>query len=361
MTVSAESVTLLAFVGTRPEIIKNLAFCRAAADLQGIRLLTFFTGQNYEARMSNVMWEELGIPIERVNPRPIPTTPGEAARSYLDFTLDIINEYRPQAIISNADTDTSFYTALAGAKAKVPVAHIEGGIRCEERLNPEEINRRLADHLSTWVFTISQEDVESLASEGFPRDHIFAVGDITLDALQIVLREHRISVTTGDYDVLTIHRQENTRDPKRLHAILEGVRLGGCKTVFPIHPRTRDAIQRAGLDDVLKNAKNIECVTPRSYLEMIRLAAGCRKIISDSGGFRREGYMLGKPVISLLWFVWFHQMNRLGFEFMADANRDRLAQAIQTFNPQDPRPPLFGDGRAGAAMLKTIVAKLPST
>ena len=127
-----------------------------------------------------------------------------------------VRKLSPDVIVSNTDTDTAFYTVLVGAKMRVLVAHIEGGIRCEARLNPEEINRRLADHLANWVFTISDEDTQSLLSEGFPEESIFMRGDITLDALRITLADRHIQVRRGDYNLLTIHRQENANNPKRL-------------------------------------------------------------------------------------------------------------------------------------------------
>lgn len=345
---------VLSVVGTRPEIIKTLAFCRAAPCLPGLEFYVIYTGQNFGRNMATRFWEELNIPIERVTPGVDRTSVGTIARGLLDFITDAISDYRPDAIISNTDTDTAFYSALAGAKAKVPVAHIEGGIRCEARLNPEEINRRLADHLATWVFTISDDDTQSLLQEGFQQDQVFMLGDITLDALNIVLAEHHIPVQSGDYDLLTIHRQENANDPKRLAAIIEGVAQAGYRTVFPVHPRTREMLELPELRDMLKRARNIEMIESQGYIDMVRLAAGCRKVISDSGGLRREGYMLGKPVISLVWFVWFKGMNRLGFEFVADADTDPIVHAIRTFDPPGPRPPLFGDGHAGEHILRKI-------
>lgn len=347
---------ILSLVGTRPEIIKTLAFCRAAKSLAGVELRVAYSSQNFGRDMADRFWEELGIPMDRVNPSVDRSSPGSVAKSLVDFTAGCLRDFKPDVLLSNTDTDTAFYSALAAARARVPVAHIEGGIRCEARLNPEELNRRLADHLATWVFVIGPDDAESLAAEGFSRDMVFDLGDITLDSLQIVLREHGIPVRRGDYDLLTIHRQENAGDPKRLSAILEGVRRAGQTTVFPVHPRTRQALEAPEPAAVLRRAGNIEVREPQGYLDMVRLAAGCRKIVSDSGGLRREGYMLGKPVISLVWFVWFKAMNRLGFERVCDADPEALSREILGFDPPGPRPPLFGDGHAGRRILEKIAS-----
>lgn len=349
---------ILSFVGTRPEIIKNLAFARAAAKIPGLDLRIWHTAQNFGDSMADGIWKELGVPVERAAISVERSTPGSIARSLMDFAAQGITELKPDAVISNTDTDTAFYAALVAARMKIPVAHVEGGIRCEARNNPEEINRRLSDHLADWVFTISDDDTKSLLAEGFPKKSVFNLGDITLDALQITLKERGIKVERGGYDLLTVHRQENTGSVKRMRAILEGVAAAGHRTLFPVHPRTRQALERPELKSVVAAAKNIELLPPQTYIAMTRLSAGCRKIISDSGGLRREGYMLGKPVISLVWFVWFKGMNRLGFETVADADPKKLWKAIRDFDPPGRRPPLFGDGKAGEKILKKVVSLL---
>lgn len=347
---------ILSLVGTRPEIIKTLAFVDAARAREGIQFEVAHTAQNAGPDMADCFFEDLGIhpafrndPIDR-------TDLGTAARGMMSFCQRAIEQSRPDVVISNTDTDSAFYAALVAARMRVPVAHIEGGIRCEARLNPEEINRRLADHLSSWVFTISDDDSASLVAEGFSPGSIFMLGDITRDALDLIRRRHEIEVTRGDYNVLTLHRQENAGDEGRLRAILEAVESAGVPTRFPVHPRTRQKLAGTGLLDRLERSRVIELLDPQPYVEMVRLIAGCGKLLSDSGGLRREGYLLGKPVISLVWFVWFKQMSRLGFEFMADADSARIREAIESFEPPAERPPLFGDGNAASRILDQLAS-----
>lgn len=350
---------ILSFVGTRPEIIKNLAFCRAAARFSGLEFLVYHTGQNFGEDMADGFFRELGIPLAGRGTPPDRTSPGTVARDLMDFIGGQIRAQRPDVVISNTDTTTAYYTAYVGALLRVPVAHVEGGIRCEARLNPEEINRRLADHLADWVFTISDEDTRALVAENFLADRVFMLGDITLDALQIVLREHGIPVVEGGYDVLTVHRQENAGRPDRLTAIIDGVEAAGFRTKFPVHPRTREGLERAGLWERLARSRTIEVRPPLGYIEMVRLVAGCRKVLSDSGGLRREAYMLGKPVIALVDFVWFRKMHELGFAFAADADADKIRWAVESFAPPAERPALFGDGRAGEYILRTLLDAKP--
>ncbi len=349
---------IISFVGTRPELIKNLAFCEAATGLTDLDFSVIHTGQNSGVAMADSLIAELKIPLLEQNSHVDRSTPGSVAKSFLDFIMSCIHTYSPDVIISNTDTDTAFYTALAGAKLRVPVAHIEGGIRCDAWHNPEEINRRLADHLADWIFTISPEDTESLLREGISPTHVHMLGDITLDALNIVMRRHRITASSGGYDLLTIHRQENANNPARLKQIIRAIESAGFPTVFPIHPRTRDTLEKAGILKDLARSKVIEIREPQSYVQMVELLAQSRKVISDSGGLRREAYMLNKPIISLVPFVWFKRMNQLGFEFIADADESKIELAIKTFNPIGSRPALFGDGQAGNRILKTLVARI---
>lgn len=347
---------IVSFVGTRPEIIKTLAFCRAAPLFPNLDFLVIHTGQNFGQDMADGFLQELNIPLADQKKDFDRTTVGSTAKSLLDYCLACIDKYRPDVILSNTDTNTAFYCALAATHRKVRVAHVEGGIRCEARLNPEEINRRLSDHLSSWVFTISDEDTQTLRQEGFPAEAIYMLGDITLDALRIVLRENNVEVKRGDYNVLTTHRQENANNPERLTVIIDAVEAAGFPTVFPVHPRTRGTLEQSGL---WRRLQSSQVITARpaegSYVKMVKLLAGCNKLISDSGGTRREGYMLDKPVISLVSFVWFHQMNRLGYEVSADADRAKIVEAIRSFDPPGPRPPIFGDGHAAEHILRTLV------
>src|SRR5881394_587116 len=153
---------VVSFVGTRPEIIKTLAFCRAASRFRDMEFLVVHTGQNFGPNMADCFFRELGVPVFHQNAAIDRSSIGSSAKTMMDCVAEQVRKLSPDVIVSNTDTDTAFYTALAGAKMRVPVAHIEGGIRCEARLNPEEINRLLADHLANWVFTISDEDTQSL-------------------------------------------------------------------------------------------------------------------------------------------------------------------------------------------------------
>jgi hypothetical protein len=243
---------IASFVGTRPEINKNLAFCRAAATIPDLEFLVFHSAQNFGPDMADCFIEQLNISIADQNPGGDRSTPGHVAPCLIDYSRQSMERYRPDVIISNTDTYTAFYSALAATQLRIPVAHFEGGIRCEARLNPEEIDRRLADHLSGWVFTISDQDSRALAGEGFPPERIFMLGNIALDALRIILHGHGIAVRRGDYDVVTTHRQENANDPTWLAAIIDAVESAGFPTISPNpsadprHPPRRRAAEPAG-------------------------------------------------------------------------------------------------------------------
>lgn len=345
---------IVSFVGTRPEIIKNFAFSNRMPLFKDLEFLVIPTQQNFGEEMADRFIKDLKIPVADQSNHVDRSSPGSIAKSLIDYMLECIDRFRPDIVLSNTDTDTAFYAALAAVKKKIPVAHFEGGIRCEMRSNPEEINRRLADHLSRWIFPINVEDEGHLLAEGISKESIFMLGDITLDVLNMVREENHIAISQGSYDLLTTHRQENTGNPEKLSAIVEAVEKVGFPTVFPVHPRTKESLMQHGLWGRLKRSKTIKTLSPQGYVEMIKLLCGCRKVISDSGGLRREAYMCGKPVISLAPFVWFKKMHALGYEFLVGSRPDKIEWAIQNFDPPGERPAIFGDGRAGEYILRTL-------
>lgn len=348
-------IRVLSIVGTRPEIIKTKAFWEAARERRDLDFIVARSGQHLDPSMSDVFFEQLGIDCAgSVQPADRDTV-GSIVGSLVDTSLRAIDEFQPDVVVSNTDTDTAFATAFAAAKRGVPVAHVEAGLRCAARWNPEEINRRLADHLATWLFPHIQEARESLLREGFDPASVFLHGDVTLDTLNIVMDRFRIERVRGDYDVMTIHRQENADNPKRLGAILKTVAEVNFPTIFLAHPRTSDNIDRWNMWELVKGSR-VEVRPQEDYVDTLRYLAGCRKVISDSGGLRREAYMVEKPVISLVNFVWVQSMVDLDFEYLADADPARLGWAIREFDPQTPRPELFGDGRAAWRILQTLAA-----
>jgi UDP-GlcNAc3NAcA epimerase len=176
------------------------------------------------------------------------------------------------------------------------------------------------------------------------------------DALLMTLAKYDIVPTRGDYLVLTLHREENLMAPSRLRAIMEGIARSGRRVVFPAHPRTLRNLQDTGMMEVLAQSR-IELCKPMGYVDFVRLTAGADKILTDSGGVRREAYLLGKPCIVLIELSWFPEISRAGWKVLTGPDPNRIAELIQTFEPTGPHVELFGDGGAHRKIAGELVTR----
>ena len=175
------------------------------------------------------------------------------------------------------------------------------------------------------------------------------------DVILYTVEKENIEVKRGDYSIATIHREENVESKERLTSIISGLIESKEKIIFPVHPRTRKRLKEFGLIDIILRSSTVEIIEPQSYLKFVKLLAGANKVITDSGGVRREGYMLGKPVIILINIIWFPEILDAGWKFVADANRDKIADAINNFEPDKKRPNIFGNGNAHEIIVDSLI------
>jgi UDP-N-acetylglucosamine 2-epimerase len=229
-------------------------------------------------------------------------------------------------------------------------------VRTEARFNPEEINRRVADVLSDVLFANIKESYDNLLKENFSPDDVFLPGDVVMDMVMYAVEAFQLEVRRDDYHLLTIHRAENASVPERLTEIIEGLLACGEKIVFPAHPRTRKALEDNGMLKKLQDS-NIELMPPLGYKDFMSYLAGANKVVSDSGGVRREAYILGKPVISLIEFVWVPSMVECGWEKVVGPNKGRIVDAIHYFEPPAERPQIFGDGKAAERIVEILLQR----
>jgi UDP-N-acetylglucosamine 2-epimerase (non-hydrolysing) len=235
--------------------------------------------------------------------------------------------------------------ALASAKLKIPVVHIEGGVRSPHLYNPEEVNRRVTDVVSKLIFASTRNDYATLLREDFSPDAVCLSGDLMKDSLLLTLVEEQIESRASDYVVATIHRDENVQSPRRLTAIVDGLIACAIDVRFPVHPRTRQKLEHYGLFARLSGSR-VKLLEPTGYVTFVRMLAGARRVLTDSGGVRREAYILGKPVIVPTDIVWFPEIVESGWMVTVDADPTAIAQLLREFTPTTPRPSIFGDGNA---------------
>jgi UDP-GlcNAc3NAcA epimerase len=340
-------VRVLSVVGNRPQFIKSGPLSVALRDA-GIAEIVVHTGQHWDAAMSAVFFEELGLP-EPAYRLDLRTADPGAMEPPIRAAVE---RERPDWVLVYGDTNST----LAGAKAasSVPVAHVEAGLRSFDLSMPEERNRIEVDRLSALLLCPDERSAEQLASESVSgRREV--VGDVMADATRLFLpiARERVAVAHDEpYAVLTLHRAANT-GPERLRSIIRAVNESSWSYVFPVHPRTRQVLDEHGID----LGQNVRALEPLGYLEMLALVAGARRVVTDSGGLQKEAYWLRVPCVTLRPNTEWVDTVRAGANTLVDpASPEGLDAALEAARfPEDARQ-LYGDGHASeriAALLKS--------
>ena len=349
------TVKICSVVGTRPNFVKEYLVNRELRE-RGIREVLIHTGQHYDYEMSQAFFECFDLPAPdhhlQISNR---DNVSFSARALMELA-SVFEAEKPDCVLAYGDVNSTMSAAIAASKLRVPFAHVEGGIRAVDRYNPEEINRRVSDVLADVIFCCTQTDVGNLKTEGYEAHRIEFSGDLMKDALLLTLQKYGIEPVRGDYHVLTLHRQENLDDDARLCAIFEGLVRSKRRIVFPAHPRTVKRLETLGLVDMLRGS-DIELCKPMGYVDFVRLAAGADKILTDSGGVRREAYLLHKPCIVLIELSWFPEISQTGWKVLTGPDPARIADLVRNFEPTGPHMELFGDGAAYRRIVDGLVSR----
>lgn len=323
----------------------------------GVDKILVHTGQHYDHRMSEIFFSELDIPRPDYISNLVKGSHATETASMLVFLDDILRTERPDVTLVYGDVNSTIAAALASAKLGIPVAHVEAGLRCGATSNPEEINRRVADVLSAVQFPHISEARDSLLAEGYSPADVHLVGDVHLDAIESLRARGLFECQKGDYLLVTLHRAENADNPERLKAIITALEACGRRVLFPLHPRTRQALAAMGILERAGRPGRIEWLEPQGYASFLRLLAGCDLLLSDSGGARREAYLLGKRVISLIELVWVPSMVSSGWERVCGADAERILAGLKSFPEPADHPPLFGDGHAADRIVSVLTER----
>lgn len=306
---------IVTVIGARPQFIKAATVSRAikeynqslTADQEPIIEILVHTGQHYDENMSDVFFEELDIPHPDYHLGIGSASHGAQTGRMLEEIENVLIKEKPDIVLVYGDTNSTLAGALAAAKLHISVAHVEAGLRSFNRQMPEEINRVLTDHIADMLFTPTQTAVDNLKKEGISEDKVFLVGDVMYDAALYYSKRaaekssilERYHFQTQQYILATIHRAENTDDPVRLRAIFEGLFqiAGEIPVVLPLHPRTREALIREGLYEMV--IQSLAVIPPVGYLDMVMLEKNARLIATDSGGVQKEAYFYRVPCVTL--------------------------------------------------------------
>ncbi len=370
---------IVTIIGARPQIIKAAGLSRAIKEnfAEQIEEIIVHTGQHYDQNMSEVFFEELGIPKPNINLNTGSGKHGEQTAKMISGIEEILLNEKPDAIVLYGDTNSTLAGAVAASKIHVPIVHIEAGLRSYNKKMPEEINRIMCDHSSTLLFSPTQAGVDNLLKEGFSLEQkapytmdnpgVFHCGDIMYDnSLYFsTLSDQKSEVLaqnglrTGEFVLSTIHRNDNTDQPERLsgifEAILEIIATHDLFFVLPLHPRTAKQME-VNLSDALKNQiekeDRLKLIEPVSFLDMIALEKNAKIIVTDSGGVQKEAFFFQKPCVILRPETEWVELVSCGAAKIVGWHKDQIISAFDFYmsNTEVSFPPLFGDGKAGEFM-----------
>ena len=342
-------------VGTRPNFVKEFLVNRELKR-RGIKEVVIHTGQHYDYEMSQIFFDCFDLPAPDYHLQLENTDNIRFSAHAIIELAAVFRTEQPTWVLSYGDVNSTMAAAIAASKLGIPFAHVEGGIRAQDRYNPEEINRRVSDVLAEVIFCCTETEVRNLEKEGFEPRRIELSGDLMKDALMATLHTYQIKPIREDYLVLTLHRQENLAAPARLRAIIDGIIRADRRVIFPAHPRTIKALEGYGIMNLIGPSR-IELRKPMGYVDFVRLAAGADKILTDSGGVRREAYLLHKPCIVLFDLSWFPEIAEAGWKVMVGPDAERIASLIRTYEPTGPHRELFGNGYAHRKIVDILEAR----
>ncbi len=365
---------LLHVVGARPNFMKVAPVLAALRAHSHVSQLLVHTGQHYDANMSDIFFEQLGIPAPDVN---LSVGSGTHARQTAEIMLrfePVLVSAQPDLVLVYGDVNSTVAATLVCSKLGVRVAHVEAGLRSFDRSMPEEINRLVTDRLADLLFTPSEDGDLNLRNEGAAPEKIFRAGNVMIDSLVKLLplaQARPVQFWRGEqlgeqapphaqpYALVTLHRPSNVDDSATLKSILQALIdvTRDVAVVFPAHPRTRQRIAEFGL-----RAPQLQLLDPLSYVDFLALQSHAQVVITDSGGIQEETTYLGVPCLTLRENTERPITVSLGTNTLVGRDPQKLkteiARILEGRQKKGTIPPLW-DGHAGERIAKVIAAQLP--
>lgn len=333
-------IKLVTVVGARPQFVKAFPLSRLLRKSGEFDEAMIHTGQHFDPAMSDIFFAELGIEPPRHFLDIHGGTHGDMTGRMLGAIEKLLISERPRAVIVYGDTNSTLAGALAAAKLNLPIIHIEAGLRSYNRRMPEEVNRIVVDHLSSILLCPTERAATNLALEGI-KEEVYVVGDLTFDtaalATPVAVRTSRIlehlGLKSGGYGVVTFHREENVASADRLQRIAAFLERESHERplILPLHPRTRDALQRA---QIVLQAPRVKAIEPLGYLDMLRLIRSAEIVITDSGGLQREAYYHRVPCVTLRDETEWRETIDFGWNRLWDIHDYRPRREIPSFGEE---------------------------
>jgi UDP-GlcNAc3NAcA epimerase len=331
---------IVSIVGARPQFIKLQPFSKEIR--KEFKEVIFHTGQHFDQNMSKFFFDQLNIPKPDYEFGIGGGTHAEqTAQMLIEIEKKLINE-NPDFIVVFGDTNSTLAGALAATKLKLPVIHIEAGLRSFNIQMPEEINRKITDHIADYLFVPTNTGMTNLQNEGL-LEVSYLTGDIMVDSLKYALSfKKKIKSNKPEFVLLTLHRPYNVDNLIKLQSILNQLVKLGKRIVFPIHPRTK----RILIDSIARFSQKIEFIEPLGYLDFVAYMESCSLIITDSGGIQKEAYLLKKPCVTLRTETEWIETVKAGWNMLINPEIDGFWKEISLFEPPIEYENIFGDNVA---------------
>ncbi len=349
---------ILSVVGARPQFVKLAPIAKAMGG--AAEHVIAHTGQHYDHNMSDAFFADLGIPAPDVNLGIGSGSHGEQTGAMLGGLEKVITDTAPDWVLVYGDTNSTLAAALAAVKLHQPVAHLEAGLRSFNRRMPEEHNRVLTDHAADLLLAPTQVAMDHLADEGLAGRGVL-VGDVMTDVLYQV--RDRVAdtplaldaaVEPGAYHVATLHRPDNTDDPERLRAIIDGIAKVDTPVVLLAHPRLRHVADRHGID---LEVGAITVCEPLGYPELVNAVSHSAGVITDSGGLQKEAFLLRVPCTTIRPETEWVETVDLGWNVLVDRDFDTLAATVERPRPAATDAAPYGTGRAAENTVRALVER----
>lgn len=351
---------VLSVVGARPNFIKLKPIHDAIK--KDLNHEIIHTGQHYDYRMSEIFFKEFKLPNPDYNLEIGSHSPGVQVGEMIKKIEKILTQNNYDLVLVYGDTNSTFAGAFAAAKANIRVAHIESGLRSFDRRMPEELNRILTDNISQYLFASTETSFRNLKRENV-FGQIYKSGDLSVEIIEEAKKlalnskiTKDLNLTPKNYVICTMHRAENTESNESFVSLIKAfTNLSEIQIVFPIHPRTEKILKNKGIYQKLKSCENVLLVSPMGYIDFIHLVNNASKIVTDSGGLQKEGYLLSVPCITIRRNTEWIETVKEGWNVLTDTNTEKIVSAVKKWIPENRNPnPIFGDGNTSKTIKKIL-------
>ena len=353
-------------IGARPNYIKIAPIHAAMKDK--IKSVIVHTGQHYGKEMSDIFFKELNLPQPDYYLGVGSNTHAKQTAEIMEKFEDILLKENPDAVLVVGDVNSTLACSLTAVKLGIKIIHVEAGLRSFDNTMPEEINRKLTDVISDYLFVTEPSGVKNLLNEGISKEKIFLVGNVMIDSLikniDLAKKSDILKkLALKDYILLTLHRPENVDNKKNLQIILDTLKSIQKKMtiVFPIHPRTQKMLEKFGLNDYFNSMKNIISLPPLGYMDFLRLTTSAKLILTDSGGIQEETTYLKIPCITIRKSTERPITTEIGTNTLLSIKQDDIASVVNSIiekNDIGGKIPKFWDGKTAERIIDILMQKL---